>query len=87
MADPLLFIGKCILKLSLSGEQAHDEITVVAPDAEDTHGTQTRHKNKAASSVLYKILRPETPCVQRNVPLHVRSQRVGSLELDAPEEK
>ena len=25
--------------------------------------------------------------MQRNVPLHVRSQRVGSLELDAPEEK
>ena len=44
-------------------------------------------RTQAASSVLYKILRPETPFVQRNVPLHVRSQRVGSLELDAPEEK
>ena len=45
MADPLLFKGKCIVKLSLSGKQAHDEITVVAPDAKDTNGTQTRHKN------------------------------------------
>ena len=45
MADPLLFKGKCIVKLSLSGKQAHDEITVVALDAKDTNGTQTRHKN------------------------------------------
>ena len=46
MADPLLFREKCILKLSLSGKQAHDEITVVAPDAEDTHGTQTRQEHR-----------------------------------------
>ena len=39
MADPLLFSGKCIQKLSRSCKQAHDEITAVAPDAKDTHGT------------------------------------------------
>ena len=84
MADPLLFKGKCILKLSRSGKQAHDEITVVAPDAKHTQGTQTRQKNIGS---IYEIRRPETPFMQRNVSLHIRPQRVGCLELDAPEEK
>ena len=53
MADPLLFRGKCILKLSLSGKQAHDEITVVAPDAKDSHGTQTRHRQHLVYFIRY----------------------------------
>ena len=33
------------LKRRRSGKQAHEEITVVAPVAKDTHETQTRQKN------------------------------------------
>ena len=53
VTDPLLFTGKCNLNLRRSDRQAYDEITVVASDAKDAHGTQTRQKN-IGSIIVHK---------------------------------